>query len=88
MLWFKLARPVTVESDRGNRKTLGEIKVNLHGETGEVKILAERNPDFEPGWDDEGEAFKNVRGIGLGPWDYNRRMRDMILTVCGTTGSH
>ena len=85
VLWFKLARPVTVESDRGNRKTLGDIKVNLHGETGEVRILAERNPDFEPGWDDEGEAFKNVRGIGLGPWDYNRRMRDMILRFAEPT---
>ena len=80
VLWFKLAQPVAVTSDRGHRKTLREIKVNLHGETGVVKILAERNPDFDPGWDDEGEAFKHVRGIGLGPWDYNRRMRDLILT--------
>lgn len=79
VLWFKLADPVTLVSDRGNRKTLGEIKVNLHGETGEVKILAEQNPDFDPTWDHESEAFKNIRGIGLGPWDYNRRMRDMIL---------
>jgi hypothetical protein len=79
VLWFKLTKPVTVVSDRGNRKTLGEIKVNLHGETGEVKILGEPNPDFDPGWDDDSEAFKNVRGIGLGPWDYNRRVRDLIL---------
>ena len=79
VLWFKLTKPATVVSDRGNRKTLGEIKANLHGETGEVRILAERNPDFEPGWDDESDAYKNVRGIGLGPWDYNRRMRDLIL---------
>lgn len=32
VLWFKLTRPVTVTSDRnGKRKTLDEIKVNLHG---------------------------------------------------------
>ena len=32
VLWFKLTRPVTVTSDRnGKRKTLNEIKVNLHG---------------------------------------------------------
>jgi len=79
VLWFKLARPVALTSDRGNRKRLDEIKVNLHGETGEVRFLAEPNPDFDPDWDDESAAFKNVRGIGLGPWDYNRRMRDMIL---------
>ena len=79
VLWFKLTRPITIVSDRDKRKKLSEIKVNLHGETGEVHILAERNPNYDPRWDDEDEAFKNVRGIGLGPWDYNRRLRDMIL---------
>jgi len=81
VLWFKLAKPATVTSDRGIRKTLGEIKVNLHGETGVVKVLAERNPDFDPEWDDETDAFRNLRGIALGPWDYNRRVRDLILRV-------
>ena len=79
VLWFKLARPVAIVSDRDKKKSLREIKVNLHGATGEVKILAEPNPDFDPYWDDDSEAWKNVRGIGLGPWDYNRRLRDMIL---------
>jgi hypothetical protein len=79
VLWFKLASPVTLVSDRDKKKTLREIKVNLHGATGEVKFLAEPNPNFDPYWDDESEAWKNVRGIGFGPWDYNRRVRDMIL---------
>jgi hypothetical protein len=86
VLWFKLAAPVTIESDRGNKKTLREIKVNLHGETGEVTILAERNPGYDPRWDDEGEAFKNVRGIGLGPWEYNRRLRDRLLMFADPSG--
>lgn len=79
VLWFKLARPVTIESDRGNKKTLREIKVNLHGETGEVTVLADRNPTYDGRWGNDSEPYKNVRGIGLGPWEYNRRMRDMIL---------
>ena len=86
VLWFKLATPVTIVSDRGHRKVLREIKVNLHGETGEVKILAERNPEFDPEWDDESDAYKNVRGIGLGPWEYNRRLRDMILQFAQPAG--
>jgi hypothetical protein len=39
VLWFKLTRPITVRSDRtGKRKTLDEIKVNLHGRTGELEV--------------------------------------------------
>jgi hypothetical protein len=86
VLWFKLAKPITIASDRGRRKTLADIKVNLHGATGEVKFLAERNPDFDPEWDAEGEAYKNVRGIGLGPWEYNRRVRDLILQFAEPAG--
>jgi hypothetical protein len=44
-----------------------------------VRILAEPNPDYDGPWGRDTEPYKNVRGIGLGPWDYNRRMRDMIL---------
>ena len=86
VLWFKLAAPVTIESDRGNKKTLREIKVNLHGETGEVTILADRNPDFDGRSGSESEPYRNVRGIGLGPWEYNRRMRDMLLRFAEPSG--
>ncbi len=86
VLWFKLGTPVTIVSDRNRRKTLREIKVNLHGETGDMKILAERNPDFDGRWGSDEEPYKNVRGIGLGPWDYNRRTRDMILRFAEPSG--
>jgi hypothetical protein len=39
VLWFKLARPITVSSDRTRKaKTLDEIKVNLHGRSGELEV--------------------------------------------------
>jgi hypothetical protein len=79
VLWFKLAQPVTVTSDRNKKKTLREIKVNLHGETGHVEILASPNADYDPRWDDPSERWTNVRGIGLGPYDYQHRVRDMIV---------
>ena len=69
VLWFKLATPVTMVSDRGNRKTLREIKVNLHGETGEVTMLAERNPGYDPGREDEvkpsGTCAVSASGRGI-----------------------
>ena len=79
VLWFKLARPATVISDRNKRKSLRDIKVNLHGETGHVEFLAEPNPDYDPRWDDASERWINLRGIGLGPYDYNHRVRDTIV---------
>jgi hypothetical protein len=39
VLWFKLDQPVTIASDRtGKRKTLREIKVCLHGQTGSLEV--------------------------------------------------
>ena len=79
VLWFKLARPATVISDRNKKKSLRDIKVNLHGETGHVEFLADPNPDYDARWDDESERWINVRGFGLGPYDYNHRVRDIIV---------
>ena len=65
VLWFKLARPVTVISDRNKKKSLREIKVDLHGETGHVEFLGSPNPDYDARWDDQRERWTNVRGIGV-----------------------
>ncbi len=32
------------------------------------------------------KPYRNVRGIGLGPWEYNRRMRDRLLTFAEPSG--
>jgi hypothetical protein len=68
VLWFKLTDKVTVVSDRNKRKSLGEIKVNLHGQTGHTELYV--SPDFD--------GDLNVRGVGLGPYDYQRSLRDII----------
>jgi hypothetical protein len=86
VLWFKLAQPVIVTSDRNKKKTLREIKVNLHGETGHVEILASPNPDYDPRWDYPSEQWTNVRGIGLGPYDYQHRVRDTIVRFVDPIG--
>jgi hypothetical protein len=86
VLWFKLAKAVTVTSDRNKKKSLREIKVNLHGETGHVEILASPNPDWDPRHDDASERWENVRGIGLGPYDYQHRVRDTIVRFVDPEG--
>jgi hypothetical protein len=86
VLWFKLAQPITVTSDRNKKKSLRELKVSLHGETGHVEFLASPNPDYDPRWDYPSERWTNVRGIGLGPYDYQHRVRNMIVRFVDPTG--
>jgi hypothetical protein len=39
VLWFKLARPLRITSDRnGKTRTLDELKVSLHGRSGELEV--------------------------------------------------
>lgn len=67
VLWFKLTRPVTVSSDRNSkRKTLDEIKVALHGRTGELEVT-------KP----VGEDRLGMRGVG--PIGYNDLVRRTIV---------
>jgi hypothetical protein len=63
VLWFKLHEPVRVASDRtGKRKTLEEIRLNLHGRTGSLEV-------YKP----TGEDHLALRGRG--PADYQDLVR-------------
>jgi hypothetical protein len=54
VLWFKLDRRITVSSDRtGKRKDLDEIKVCLHGRTGQLEV-------YKP----VGDEYLALRGRG------------------------
>jgi hypothetical protein len=67
VLWFKLARPASVSSDRNQkRKTLDEIKVNLHGRTGELEV-------YKPVGDD------NLGLRGRGPAGYQDLVRRTMV---------
>jgi hypothetical protein len=39
VLWFKLSKKVSIADDGGKKKTLDEIKVNLHGRTGTIEVV-------------------------------------------------
>jgi hypothetical protein len=66
VLWFKLTRPITASSDRGKRKTIDEIKVNLHGRTGTLEA-------YKP----VGEDAPAMRGVG--PAGYNDLVRRTLV---------
>ena len=68
---FKLRRPVTIASDRGKRKTLNEIKVNLHGAIGTLETHVTR--------DARDPRNVDVRTMGIGPLDYQQRVRYTLV---------
>lgn len=68
VLWFELGRPITVTSDRGKRKDLREIKVNLHGRSGELEV-------YKP----VGEDAPALRGRG--PAGYQDAVRRLLVRL-------
>jgi hypothetical protein len=63
VLWFKLTEDLRIGSDRtGKRKSLDEIKLNLHGRTGSLEA-------YKP----TGEYHLALRGRG--PADYQDLVR-------------
>jgi hypothetical protein len=71
VLYFKLRRPVTIASDRGKRKTLNEIKVNLHGAIGTLETHVTR--------DTRDPRRTERRTMGIGPLDYQQRVRYTLV---------
>jgi hypothetical protein len=71
VLWFKLTRQVTIRSDRDKKKTLDEIKVNLHGAMGTIEVHTTR---------DTRDPWKvDVRSMGIGPLAYQERVRRTLV---------
>jgi hypothetical protein len=67
VLWFKLNKPITVRSDRtGKSRKLDEIKVNLHGRTGELEV-------YKPVGSDQ------LGMRGRGPAAYNDLVRRTLV---------
>jgi Tetratricopeptide repeat len=67
VLWFKLARPIRVSSDRTHKAhTLDEVKVALHGRTGELEV-------YKP----VGESAPALRGRG--PASYQDLVRRTMV---------
>ena len=70
VLYFELARKVTIGSDNGKHSDLNEIKVNLHGGT---PTLEARDP-VDP-WK------MDVRVVGIGPLAFQERVRRTLVAL-------
>jgi hypothetical protein len=77
VLEFELARRVTIGSDRGKRKSVNRIKINLHGASGDVQVRYNWDPY---------RGATNVRGIGTGPALYQERVRRTLVKFVDPAG--
>jgi hypothetical protein len=73
VLWFKLAHPIEVASDRGQRKKLDEIKVNLHGAAGTTET-------YQPPESDD------AVDLARGPWSYYQLVRSTLVKYVDPDG--
>jgi hypothetical protein len=71
VLWIKFRNSVRIRSDRGKKKDVRELKVNLHGQTGDLTLRYTAN----------GGRVENLRGIAVGPTDYQRRVQHVLATM-------
>jgi hypothetical protein len=72
VVWIKFRNPVRIRSDRGKTKEVRELKVNLHGQTGDLTFYYNVNG---------GGRVENLRGIAVGPTDYQRRVQHVLATL-------
>jgi hypothetical protein len=88
VLWFKLRAPVVIASDRGKRKTVTELKAYFHGApSGDLTYYY--NLEYEghiPFWNVDVYRVDNLRGIAVGPNDYQRRLQFVIASVVDPMG--
>jgi hypothetical protein len=89
VLWFRLKEPVTIRSDRGTRRAVKELKAYFHG-AGGGDLTYYCNVEYEgriPFWNIDVYRTENLRGIAVGPNDFQRRLQ-FILASTVDPGGH
>lgn len=83
VLWFKLREPVVIASDRGKRKKVTELKAYFNGgPSGDLTYYYNREYEGHiPFWNIDVYRVDNLRGVAVGPNDYQRRLQFVIASV-------
>lgn len=88
VLWFKLRTPVAIASDRGKRKKVDELKVYFYGApTGDLTYYYnEQYLGHVPFWNVDVYQISNLRGIAVGPNDFQRRLQFIVSRAIDPDG--
>lgn len=86
--WFRLRTPVEIGSDRGKHKRVKELKAFFHGAGGD-ELTYHYDVRYEgrvPFWNVDVYRVENLRGIAVGPTDFQRRLQFVIANAIDATG--
>jgi len=87
-VWFKLREPVTIASDRGKRRKVDELKAYFHGApSGDLTYYYNRDyVGHIPFWNVDVYEISNLRGIAVGPNDFQRRLQFILARAVDPGG--
>jgi hypothetical protein len=88
VLWFRLREPVQIRSDRGKSRKVKELKAYFHGARGE-ELTYHYNLEYEgriPFWNVDVYRVENLRGIAVGPTDFQRRLQFILASAVDPEG--
>lgn len=88
VVWFRFREPVEIRSDRGKRKKVTELKVFFHGASGDT-LTYHYNLEYEgriPFWNIDVYRIENLRGIAVGPTDFQRRLQFVVANAVDPNG--
>lgn len=88
VLSFRLREPVEIRSDRGKRGQVRELKAFFHGASG-GELTYHYNLTREgriPFWNVDVYRVENLRGIAVGPTDFQRRLQFVVARAIDPEG--
>ncbi len=86
---FKLRKPVEIRSDRGKRRQVKELKAYFHGAGGgDLTYLYNVRRERISFWnfDLDVDRVENLRGIAVGPTDFQRRLQFVLARAVDPEG--
>jgi hypothetical protein len=88
VVWFRLQDQVEIHSDRGTRKKVKELKAYFHGSRGgELTYHYDLAHEGRiPFWNIDVYRIENLRGIAIGPTDFQRRLLFVLASAVDPHG--
>jgi len=92
VVYFRLRKPVEIHSDRGKRKKTDELKAFFYGAnggSGGEKLTYAYNLRYDgrdPWWNVDVYELENLRGIAVGPTDFQRRLQFVVARAVDPDG--